>query len=83
MPATSNVKLVKTMEGIKIYRFRYFISKWQRLAYSGGVMANLKENRLLYFLIPFYVFFQPYSVVSLVKKIAMMLYMLTGSLFRD
>lgn len=35
-------------------RFRYSFPRWERLAYQGGILANLKQNRWRYLLLPFF-----------------------------
>ncbi len=36
------------MSGIRVHRFRYFPSKYQRLCYGSGILANLKRSPSLY-----------------------------------
>lgn len=36
------------IDGINIYRFRYFPLRFERLMTGEGILANLKKNRLLY-----------------------------------
>lgn len=47
-------KRKETKKRIKIYRFVYFLKKWQNLCYNNGILANLKTNKLNYLLIPFF-----------------------------
>ncbi len=41
------------MAGIEVLRFRYFFSRWEKLAYQGGILANLKQSRWRLCLLPF------------------------------
>jgi glycosyltransferase involved in cell wall biosynthesis len=56
------------MDGINVYRYQYFFSKWQLLAYDGGIIGNLKKNKLLYLLIPLFMFSQMWTQLTLIKK---------------
>ena len=51
------------VDGIRVTRYRYFISHWESLAYHGGILANLKQNPLRYLLIPFFLLGQLVAVV--------------------
>ena len=42
------------MEGIEVVRFRYGFSAWERMAYQGGILANLKRSRWCYLLLPLF-----------------------------
>ncbi len=54
---------------ITVHRFRYFLPAFQTLAYEGGILANLKRNKLNYLLIPLFILFQLLSLYRLNKKI--------------
>lgn len=32
------------VEGVHVHRFRYFVPRWQRLAYGGGMPTNLRQS---------------------------------------
>ena len=53
-PHADGAKQFERMGSIDIMRFRYFIPRWEKLAYQGGILANLKRNRWCYLLLPFY-----------------------------
>lgn len=42
------------LNGINIKRFRYFFSRWEKLAYQGGILSNLKNKPWRYGLVPFF-----------------------------
>lgn len=44
------------IEAIEVRRFRYFLNRAETLAYRSGILSNLKEQRLRWFLVPFFVF---------------------------
>lgn len=51
-PGASRCEL---LEGITVYRFRYFFPFAEYLAYEGGILTNLKRNRFKLLLVPFFV----------------------------
>lgn len=46
------------LNGINVYRYQYFFKGLQRLAYAGGILANLKKSPLTLLLVPFLLLFQ-------------------------
>ncbi len=56
------------MAGIEIIRFRYFFSRWQDLAYEGGILAKLRQNKRLYLQVPFFLFFQLLALIRIMGK---------------
>lgn len=67
-PHATGAKRTETFENIEVHRFRYFFCGWQRLAYEGGILANLKKNRLNYLLIPFFMVAESLSILRLLKS---------------
>lgn len=67
-PHQKESKIEEIIDNIKIYRFRYFISRWEKLCYNGGMMSNIKKNKALFFLVPFFIFFQILAIKKIVKK---------------
>ncbi|HIC67945.1 MAG TPA: glycosyltransferase family 4 protein, partial [Candidatus Latescibacteria bacterium] len=43
-PHDRGASLREDVDGVRIQRFRYFIPRWQRLAYGGGMPTNLRES---------------------------------------
>lgn len=62
-------KRFEIMDNMKVYRFRYFIEKYQKLAGSGGILPTLKKNKLFYFQVPFFMLAETFSLYRLTKKI--------------
>lgn len=54
-------------DGIKILRFRYFLTNYQTLAYGSGILSNLKSNRFNIVLIPFFLAFQFLALVKVLR----------------
>lgn len=49
-PHFVGAKKKENLEGIKVQRFQYFWpAKYQKLCYEGGIMPNIKKNKLLVF----------------------------------
>ena len=67
-PHAKGAKQKEIMHGMTVYRYRYFIDKWEQLTYAGGILANLKKNKLLYFLVPLLLISQTISIIKLIKK---------------
>ena len=57
-PHYSGAKRREELDGIHVERFVYAFPSWERLAYGGGIMENIKANRLLYLLLPFFLLSQ-------------------------
>lgn len=56
------------MDGLAVYRFRYFWpERWQRLAY-GGILPNLKRNRWLWAQVPFFLAAELVAAVRLIRR---------------
>lgn len=56
------------IDGVKIYRFKYFFEQQQKLCYRGGVAANLNSSKFVYLLIPFFLISEFVAVLSLTAK---------------
>ncbi|MFQ5779385.1 MAG: glycosyltransferase [Nitrospiria bacterium] len=55
-PADDGGYLEEEVGGSRVYRFGYFFPrKWQRLAYGGGIPANLNRNPWLIAQVPFFI----------------------------
>ena len=52
-PHCEGAKRFEIMEGLNVYRFPYFYpAKYQRLAYGGGILPNLKRSHLAKIQVP-------------------------------
>lgn len=58
----------ETMDGILVHRFRYFFPFGEHLAYAGGIISNLKSNRLKLLLVPFFLLAQLAGTLVLARK---------------
>ena len=67
-PHARNAATEELLDGIKVFRFRYFLEPWQTLAYDGGILPNLKEKPLRFLLIPFFLASQWLLAVRLLRR---------------
>ena len=56
----------ETMDGMKIHRFRYFLSRYERLAGGQGIVPKLRRKKLYYLLLPLFLTAQLLSLLLLV-----------------
>lgn len=68
-PHYPGAKTKEMSDGMKIHRFRYFFTPYEKLAGSIGILPTLRHNKLYYGLIPFFFFAQFFSLLFLVRKI--------------
>ena len=67
-PHTNGAMPHEIMNGMQVYRYYYCISRWEKLAYSGGILANLKRNKFLYYIVPLFLLFQLFAVLRQLRK---------------
>ena len=67
-PHFPGLKRKEIMAGVNVYRYKYFIERFQVLAYSGGIMANLRRNPINYLLVPFFLVSQVFALQKKLKK---------------
>jgi len=67
-PHFPHAKYKENLANLSITRFKYFFTNFQTLAYNGGILANLKRNMWLYFLIPFFMLGECIALYKLLKE---------------
>jgi glycosyltransferase involved in cell wall biosynthesis len=67
-PHADGAKCSESMAGIDVVRFRYFFARWERLAYQGGILANLKRSRWCYLLLPFFFLAQVVALRKILRE---------------
>lgn len=67
-PHASGSRSKEIMDGINVHRFRYAPEGWQRLAYRGGILANLGKSPMMVLLVPFFLAAQMIAAVRLLRK---------------
>ena len=58
----------EVIDGIEVYRFRYFFPAAEHLAYDGGIITNIRKNRLKLLLVPFFLLSQLFNAVRLARR---------------
>lgn len=67
-PHTSGAQDQEQLNGIRVTRYRYFVSRWENLAYCGGILSNLRQKPMRYGLIPFFILAQVIAIVRLLRR---------------
>lgn len=67
-PHAPGAKARETLSGLTVVRFRYFFEWGETLAYRGGILANLRNNRLCYLLVPLFLVFQLTALLRLLAR---------------
>ena len=68
-PCYSGALTREKMSGVQIHRFRYFFSRFEKLAGGRGIIPKLQRNKLYCLLLPIYLIAQFISLFVLVKSI--------------
>lgn len=58
----------EVMSGIEVVRFRYSFPCFERLAYQGGILSNLKQSRWRYLLLPCFFFGQLMALCRILRR---------------
>ncbi len=67
-PHHKNSKKKEIINNIKIYRYQYFFEHLEKLHHGDGMLANIKKNKLLLFLLPLSIISQILAIKKIVKK---------------
>jgi glycosyltransferase involved in cell wall biosynthesis len=67
-PHAAGIPTEEVLDGIPVFRFRYCFESWQTLAYGGGILPNLKQNRLRLLLVPLFIVSQLLLAIQLLRK---------------
>jgi len=67
-PHSPGIPREEILDGIPVFRFKYCFEKWQTLAYDGGILPSLKQNRWRILLIPLFIISQWILTVKLLRK---------------
>ena len=68
-PHAPGARDAETLCGVGVVRFRYGPERWERLAYAGGIMANLRRNPLLYLMLPVFLLAQLAALLGLMRRL--------------
>ena len=67
-PIDKGAQPVETIDGIKIYRHKQYFTANLGIAYGSGIIPNIKKNKKLALLIPFYLLYQFIDLVKIVRS---------------
>jgi glycosyltransferase involved in cell wall biosynthesis len=67
-PHAAGALFEEQIDSIQVTRYRYFFTNWERLAYQGGILANLKQQPLRFGLVPFFGLFQVCGMLKLLRR---------------
>ncbi|MCX7697837.1 MAG: glycosyltransferase [Candidatus Goldbacteria bacterium] len=68
-PSYPGAKDFEIMDGMKVYRFHYFLRPFEKLAGSGGILPVLKTKPLYYLVVPFFLLGEYLAARKIVKEI--------------
>ena len=68
-PHYPGAKTFEEINGLKIYRYRYFFGRFEKLAGSTGILPTLKQNKLYWFLVPFFIVSQFFALLFISRKL--------------
>jgi glycosyltransferase involved in cell wall biosynthesis len=67
-PHAPGSKRREILDGVHVYRFRYGPTILERLAYQGGILANLKKSPYLFGLVPLFLAAQLLAAIKLLVR---------------
>ena len=63
-PHCPGAKRYEQLDSMQVYRFKYFITRFQTLTDMGGILAALSHNKLNYLLIPFLIMAEIWTLMK-------------------
>ncbi len=67
-PHAAAAKTEEELDGVTVYRYRYWLERWQALAYRGGLVANLKSNKWRLLQLPLLLLAQMHAIRRIVRR---------------
>lgn len=67
-PHSYKSKSYEEMGGMKVHRFRYFLSKYQNLSSGISISDTIRNNKLNLLLVPLYIFTGSFKIFTLLLK---------------
>lgn len=67
-PHAPGIRRREFLDGVEIVRFRYFLERFQYLAYQGGILANLKKRPWTAMLVPFFLAAELAAVLRILRS---------------
>jgi len=59
----------ETLEGMEVQRFRYFFTKYEKLAGQTGILPTLRKHKLYLLVIPFFLLAQLTALIRLTYRL--------------
>jgi glycosyltransferase involved in cell wall biosynthesis len=67
-PHAPGTKTRERVGDVDVFRFRYCLQGWETLAYDGGILPNLKQDKLKLLLVPLFILGQLLLAIKLLRK---------------
>tara|TARA_B110001452_G_C15235355_1_gene427726 strand:- start:1149 stop:2369 length:1221 start_codon:yes stop_codon:yes gene_type:complete len=67
-PGDKNSKSYEELFGFKVFRHKQFFFGNPKIAFGSGILPNIKKNKLLFFLIPFYLLLEFVELKKIIKS---------------
>ncbi len=67
-PHAPGAEDIEEMDGIRVFRFRYFWGDGEKLAYEGGILPSLKQHPWRFLLVPFFLLGELAALYRLLKS---------------
>ena len=67
-PHTAKASTCEKFGGINVFRYKYFFTRFQKLAYNGGINANIRKYWYARLLVPLFIFFQCLAIYRRLKE---------------
>lgn len=67
-PHCNMARKEEVLDGIRVCRYQYFFNNYQTLAYEGGILSRIKQNKFRSILVPFFLIAHVVSLAKIIKK---------------
>jgi len=68
-PRSVDSQKEENISGLRVVRFPYFFNRWEKLAmHGGGILNQLRTNRLYYGMVPFFLLGQLAALLRLLRR---------------
>jgi phosphatidylinositol alpha-1,6-mannosyltransferase len=68
-PHFPGAKFEEEMGGVSVTRFRYWIPRWETLAYVGGILNRIRENHWRILQLPLFIIAQAWTARRLIRQL--------------
>lgn len=67
-PHSQGAQYYEQQDELEIVRYPYCLTRWEQLAYEGGITSKLRQNRLRYLLVPWFLLGQWLALRKHIKR---------------